>query len=76
MSAMKTINDYTVVVAPSGTDQWWAYVPAIDGCYAIGHTPDEARSELDGAFQMIAEELAEEGSAWPEDVKELVPVAS
>lgn len=73
---MKSINDYTVVVAPNGTYGWWAYVPAIDGCYAIGDTADEARSELDCVFEMIAEEIAEDGKAWPEDVKELVPVAS
>ena len=72
MSAMKSINDYTVVVAPNGTYGWWAYVPAIDGCYAVGDTAEEARSELDGVFEMISEETAEEGAAWPEDVKELV----
>ena len=73
---MKSINDYTVVVAPNGKYGWWAYVPAIDGCYAVGDTAEEARSELDGVFEMISEEIAEDGREWPHDVKELVAVAS
>ena len=52
---MESINDYTVVVAPNGEFGWWAYVPAIEGCHAIGDTADEARRELDGVFEMIAE---------------------
>ena len=72
---MKNNNDYTVVVMPDD-DAWLAYVPAIDGCYAMGHTAEEARRELDGVFHMISEEIAEEGRDWPDDVKELVAVAS
>ena len=71
---MKSINDYTVVVAPDD-DAWFAYVPAIPGCHAMGHTADEARRELDGVFHMISEEIAEDGREWPKDVKELVAVA-
>ena len=64
MHIMKSINDYTVVVMPDD-DAWFAYVPAIEGCYAMGHTAAEARQELNFVFEMIAEELAEEGRAWP-----------
>jgi predicted RNase H-like HicB family nuclease len=71
---VKTLADYTVVVMPDdGT--WVAYVPAIEGCHAIGDSPDEARSELDQVFGMFREIYAEEGRAWPPDVRELVPVA-
>lgn len=67
---MKTLADYTVVVTPDdGT--YLAYAPAIDGCYAVGQTPDEARSELDHVFGMIAEEFAEAGRELPEDVRDL-----
>ena len=75
MKGMKSINDYTVVVMPDD-DAWFAYAPAIDGCYAMGHTAEEARRELDGVFQMISEEIAEKSAEWPKDVKELVAVAS
>ena len=71
---MESINDYTVVVAPNGEFGWWAYVPAIEGCHAIGDTADEARRELDGVFEMIAEEFAEDGTPWPKDVLELLAV--
>jgi predicted RNase H-like HicB family nuclease len=70
---MKSINDYTVVVMPDD-DGWLAYVPAIDGCHAMGFSAAEARSELDNVFAMIAEEFAEKGRPWPSDVKELVVV--
>jgi predicted RNase H-like HicB family nuclease len=36
-----------------------AYVPAIKGCHALGETPEEARSELQNVFDMIAEEYLE-----------------
>ena len=42
---MKTLDDYTVVVAPD-SNAYLAYAPAIKGCYALGETPDAARSEL------------------------------
>ena len=71
---MKTLNDYTIVVMPDD-NTFVAYVPAIPGCHAIGDTPEEARAELDNVFAMIAEEFAEDGTPWPADVRELVPIA-
>jgi predicted RNase H-like HicB family nuclease len=68
---MKTLADYTVVVTPDG-GTFLAYAPAIDGCYAVGKTPDEARSELEHVFGMIRDEHAEEGRELPQDVGELV----
>lgn len=73
---MKTLDDYTVVVQPTGPRTWWAYVPAIPGCHAIGDTAKEAREELQGVFQMWVEMAEEDGIELPEDVKELIPVAS
>jgi predicted RNase H-like HicB family nuclease len=71
---MKTLADYTVVVMPDdGT--WVAYVPAIPGCHAIGDSPEDARLELDGVFDMFQADYAESGESMPGDVKELVPVA-
>ncbi len=72
---MKTLADYTVVVMPDdGT--YVAYVPALEGCHAVGSSPDEARSELDHVFAMFLEEYEESGETMPPDVKELVAVAS
>jgi predicted RNase H-like HicB family nuclease len=71
---MKTLADYTVVVMPD-SGGYVAYVPAIPGCHALGDTPDEARAELDGVFQMFADDYATSGEAMPPDVKELVAVA-
>ena len=72
---MKTLADYTVVVMPDdGT--WVAYVPAIPGCHAMGDSPEDARHELDGVFDMWLEQYAEDGRAMPDNIRELIPVAS
>ena len=73
---MKSINDYTVVVAPNTESSWWAYVPAIPGCHAVADTPGEARAELENVFAMWVEEYEESGRALPDDVRELIAVAS
>ena len=75
LAAMKSINDYTVVVAPDD-DAWFAYVPAIPGCHAMGETAEEARRELEGVFEMFRDDYLESGEGLPPDVKELVAVAS
>ena len=72
---MKSINDYTVVVAPDD-DAWFAYVPAIPGCHAMGDTAEEARRELDLVFVAFRDDYAKSGEKLPADVKELVAVAS
>ena len=68
---MKTLADYTFVVAPD-SNAYLAYAPAIKGCYALGDTPDTAKSELELVFEMIAEEYVEEGRELPPDVPGLV----
>ena len=52
---MKRIRDYTVVIHPDSNGTFVAYVPAIEGCPAWGHAPDESRSELDNVFDQISE---------------------
>ena len=72
---MKTLDDYTVVVTPDdGT--FYAYVPAIRGCQAVGATPKEALGELAEVFQMFVEIFEEDRRPLPEDVSRLVAVAS
>ena len=46
-----------------------AYVPAIEGCHAIGATPEQAQRELQNVFDMIAEEFVESGKPLPQDVQ-------
>jgi predicted RNase H-like HicB family nuclease len=68
---VKTLSDYTFVVAPDN-HAYLAYAPAIKGCYALGDTQDAARAELEMVFEMIAEEYIEEGRELPPDVPGLV----
>lgn len=53
-----------------------AYVPAIEGCHAVGDTPAEARAELEGVFEMIVAEHDEEGRELPSDIGDLIVRAS
>jgi predicted RNase H-like HicB family nuclease len=69
---MKSLAHYTVVVRPDDNGTFVAYVPAITGCHALGATPEEARSELQHVFDMIAEEYAESGQILPQDIEPVV----
>lgn len=57
---MKSLQNYTIVIRPDDNGTFVAYVPAISGCHAWGKTPDEARPELVGVFEMIKEEYKQE----------------
>ena len=66
---MKTLFDYQVVCRRDDNGSYVAYVPAINGCHAIGSTPEQAQRELGNVFDMIAEEFAESGRQLPNDVQ-------
>lgn len=63
-----SIESYTMVVQPDDNGTFVAYLPAIEGCHALGRTPAEAQSELALVFRMIVEEYAEVGRSLPRDV--------
>ena len=52
-----TLNDYKVVLYRNQPSGWEAEVPAIEGCYALMPTRQEALAELGLVFEMISEEL-------------------
>jgi len=72
---VKTLFDYQVVCRQDDNGSFVAYVPAIDGCHAIGRTPEEAQQELHNVFTMIAEEHVERGQTLPNDVELAISVA-
>jgi predicted RNase H-like HicB family nuclease len=49
-----------------------AEVPAIEGCYALMGTRQEALAELGRVFEMISEEFQEKGLSLPSDTTEIV----
>ncbi len=73
---MNGIESYTVVTRPDDNGTFVAYPPAIPGCHAWGMTPDEARQELGGVFEMIKEEFAEAHRPLPDDVELTIARAS
>jgi predicted RNase H-like HicB family nuclease len=44
---------------------WVAEIPAIQGCYALMATREEALAELARVFEMIVEEYRAKGLAMP-----------
>jgi len=51
-----TLDDYKVVLYRNQPSGWVAEVPAIEGCYALMPTRQEALAELGRVFDMISEE--------------------
>lgn len=74
MNRAPSLADYHIVVYPD-TEGFAAYVPAIEGCHAVGDTREEVLSELEGVFKMVLEWYQERNLSLPADVKDLVPVA-
>jgi predicted RNase H-like HicB family nuclease len=66
---VKTLFDYQVICRRDDNGSYVAYVPAIEGCHAIGRTPEEAHHELHDVFDMIAEEFAGKNQPLPDDVQ-------
>jgi predicted RNase H-like HicB family nuclease len=52
-----------VVLYRNQPDGWVAEVPAIPGCFALMPSKTEALLELEGVFDMVAEEFQEGLSA-------------
>jgi predicted RNase H-like HicB family nuclease len=50
------LEDYKVVLYRNRPSGWVAEVPAIEGCYALMPTRQEALAELSHVFEMIAAE--------------------
>jgi predicted RNase H-like HicB family nuclease len=69
---MARLEDYAVVTRPDDNGTFVAYVPAIDGCHALGRTPGEAQSELRHVFQMLQEEYQSQGRELPQDFELIV----
>lgn len=65
-------EDYKVILYRNQPDGWVAEIPAIEGCYALMATKQQALSELEQVFAMIASEYREKGLSMPADTTEIV----
>lgn len=65
-------EDYKIVLYRQDDGSWVAEIPSLPGCYALMTTLEEALSELEGVFRMIAEEYKDKGLALPADTTEIV----
>ncbi len=57
--AVKMLSNYQVVCRRDDNGSFVAYVAALDGCQAMGASPEEAQKELQNVFDMIIEERSE-----------------
>jgi predicted RNase H-like HicB family nuclease len=62
-----SLDDYKVVLYRNRPEGWVAEIPAIQGCYALMATREEALAELELVFEMIAAEYREKGLVMPAD---------
>jgi predicted RNase H-like HicB family nuclease len=67
-----TLDNYKVVLYRNQPDGWVAEVPAIPGCYALMATREEALTELESVFQMIAAHYKDKDQPLPKDTTEIV----
>ena len=65
-------DDYKVVLYRNRPDGWVAEIPAIEGCYALMPTREEALAESANVFRMISEEYRERNEHLPADTTEIV----
>jgi len=56
---------YTVKIEPCEEGGYWAYVPALPGCFTQGETLDEVASMAQEAVEGFLEVLAEKGQPIP-----------
>ena len=66
------IGDYKIVLYRQDDQSWVAEIPSISGCYALMPSRQEALSELEAVFEMIAQEYRERGQTLPQDTTEIV----
>ncbi len=59
-----TVDDYNIVLFRQSDGSWVAKAPAIEGCYALMPTREQALDELQLVFEMIWEEHQERGQIF------------
>lgn len=57
------IRTYTVKVLPAAEGGYWAYVPALPGCFTQGETLEEVKRMAQEAVEGFIQVLAERGNA-------------
>ena len=67
-----TLDDYKVVLYRNQPEGWVAEVPSLQGCYALMATREEALTELERVFEMIAAEYRDKGLPMPADTTAIV----
>jgi len=71
-----TLDDYKVVLYRNQPEGWVAEVPSLRGCYALMATREEALTELERVFEMIAAEYRGKRLPLPADTTAIVHASS
>jgi predicted RNase H-like HicB family nuclease len=67
-----SIEEYKTILYRQEDGSWVAEIPAIQGCYALMPSREEALAELSSVFEMIAEEYRAKCIPLPADTTEIV----
>jgi predicted RNase H-like HicB family nuclease len=62
-----SFDDYKVMLFRNEPQGWVAEIPAIQGCYALMPTREEALAELERVFRLVADEYALRNQPLPAD---------
>jgi predicted RNase H-like HicB family nuclease len=67
-----SIEDYKTILYRQEDGSWVAEIPAIQGCYALMPSREEALAELSNVFKMISEEYRHKRVPLPADTTQIV----
>jgi predicted RNase H-like HicB family nuclease len=68
------MREYTVILHPDETGDYWTEVPALPGCGSQGETLEEAIEMTKDAIALWLESMSDRGEAIPEDRDVVVKV--
>ena len=63
---------FTVVIEADATGGYYAFCPALPGCYSQGETPEETKAHIQEAIQCHLESLVKGGETLPHEPEEFI----
>jgi len=66
------MHRFTIVIEPDETGGYYAFCPALPGCYSQGETLEETRGNAREAIQCHLESLIKDGEPLPEERDEFI----
>ena len=72
MKMSRKIYRLTIVIEADETGGYYAFCPALPGCYSQGETLEETRTNVREAIQCHLESLVKDGEPMPKEPDEFI----